>query len=57
LRALNPAATLQRGYSVVQKRDGKQAISSKTQIKPGEQLDIYVADGHFPASVSKQYGF
>ena len=57
LRSLDPHATLERGYAVVQLRDGKQAITSVAQVKGKEKLDIHVRDGKFPAEVSRQYGF
>jgi exodeoxyribonuclease VII large subunit len=57
LRALDPRATLARGYAVVQVRDGKQAVTSVKQVKGREKLDIHVKDGRFPAEVSRQYGF
>jgi exodeoxyribonuclease VII large subunit len=57
LRALDPAATLARGYAVVQIRDGKQAVMSVKQVKGREKLDVHVKDGRFPAEVSRQYGF
>jgi exodeoxyribonuclease VII large subunit len=57
LRALDPRATLARGYSVVQIRDGKHAVTSIKQVKAREKLDIHVKDGRFPAEVSRQYGF
>ena len=57
LRALDPAATLSRGYAVVQIRDGKQAVTSVKQVKGRERLDVHVRDGRFPAEVSRQYGF
>jgi exodeoxyribonuclease VII large subunit len=57
LRALDPTATLARGYAVVQIRDGKQAVTSVKQVKGREKLDVHVKDGRFPAEVSRQYGF
>ena len=57
LRALDPAATLSRGYAVVQIRDGRQAVTSVKQVKGDERLDVHVKDGRFPAEVSRQYGF
>jgi exodeoxyribonuclease VII large subunit len=57
LRALDPTATLARGYAVVQIRDGKQAVTSVKQVKGREKLDVHVEDGRFPAEVSRQYGF
>jgi exodeoxyribonuclease VII large subunit len=57
LAALDPKATLARGYAVVQVRDSKEAVTSVAQVKGRERLDIYVKDGKFPAEVSRQYGF
>ncbi len=57
LRSLDPRATLARGYAVVQLRDGKQAVTSVSQVKGKVKLDVHVKDGKFPAEVSRQYGF
>ena len=57
LRSLDPRATLARGYAVVQLRDGKQAVTSVSQVKGRAKLDVHVKDGKFPAEVSRQYGF
>ncbi len=57
LAALDPRATLARGYAVVQMRDGKQAVTSTKQVKGRDRLDVHVRDGRFPAEVSRQYGF
>jgi exodeoxyribonuclease VII large subunit len=60
LRSLDPRATLARGYAVVQLRDGKQAVTSVSQVKQVKgkaKLDVHVKDGKFPAEVSRQYGF
>jgi exodeoxyribonuclease VII large subunit len=57
LRSLDPRATLARGYAVVQLREGKQAITSVTQVQGKAKLDVHVKDGKFPAEVSRQYGF
>jgi len=57
LGTLDPSSTLARGYAVVQLRDDKQAITSTAQVKGRARLDIHVKDGHFPAEVSRQYGF
>lgn len=52
--ALGPAATLQRGYSVVQvlPRDGSgpEVVTSYQQSPPGSQLRIRVADGSVTAA-------
>jgi exodeoxyribonuclease VII large subunit len=57
LRSLDPRDTLARGYAVVQVRDSREAVTSVTQVRGKEQLDVYVKDGKFPAEVSRQYGF
>jgi exodeoxyribonuclease VII large subunit len=48
LEALDPQATLNRGYAVVHK--GGAVVSSIAQISTGDALVIKVADGGFPAS-------
>jgi exodeoxyribonuclease VII large subunit len=57
LRSLDPSATLSRGYAIVQRREGKEAVISVKQVKGRDRLDIFVKDGRFPAEVSRQYGF
>jgi exodeoxyribonuclease VII large subunit len=57
LRSLDPKATLTRGYSVVQRREGKEAVTSVAQVRGRDRLDVFVKDGRFPAEVSRQYGF
>ncbi|MEX0681888.1 MAG: exodeoxyribonuclease VII large subunit [Dehalococcoidia bacterium] len=57
LGSLDPRATLARGYAVVQLRDGKQAITSVSQVHGKDKLDVHVKDGKFPAEASRQYGF
>jgi exodeoxyribonuclease VII large subunit len=49
LRALDPLATLGRGFSIVQSQDTGQVITSAKQVLEGNPLDITVADGSFPA--------
>jgi exodeoxyribonuclease VII large subunit len=49
LQALDPQATLNRGYAVVHK-DGR-AVSSIAQVTGGDGLVVKVADGGFPARV------
>jgi exonuclease VII large subunit len=41
----------------VQRRADGQVVRSVSQVKGRERLDVHVADGRFPAEVSKQYGF
>ncbi|MFB3120359.1 MAG: exodeoxyribonuclease VII large subunit, partial [Stenotrophomonas maltophilia] len=48
-RALDPAATLQRGYSVVQRADTGEVVRSTKQVDPGDGLNITVSDGQIPA--------
>jgi exodeoxyribonuclease VII large subunit len=50
LDALNPQATLNRGYAVVH-QDGH-VVSSVAKVASGDSLIIKVADGGFPARVS-----
>ncbi len=57
LRSLEPRGTLARGYALVQRRADGQVVRSVSQVKGRERLDVQVADGSFPAEVSKQYGF
>jgi hypothetical protein len=47
--ALNPQATLDRGYAVVHK--GGRVVSSIADVGAGDGLVIKVADGGFPARV------
>jgi exodeoxyribonuclease VII large subunit len=49
LDALNPQATLDRGYAVVHK--GGRVVSSISEVGAGDGLVIKVADGGFPARV------
>jgi len=49
LRALDPFATLERGYAVVQR--GSAVISSVAQARAGDRIDVRVRDGSFAAQV------
>ncbi len=49
LQALDPAATLRRGYSVVQRADTGEVVRSTKQVDPGDGLNITVSDGQIPA--------
>lgn len=44
LVALSPAATLQRGYAVVQ-RDGGEVVRTASAVAPGDRLSLRFADG------------
>lgn len=49
LRSLDPLATLERGYAIVQ-RDGH-VVSSVRTVRPGEPLGVRVKDGSFDVRV------
>lgn len=49
LTALNPAATLQRGYAVVRLADGGGVLTTPDQATDGELLDITLAGGAMSA--------
>ena len=51
LRALNPLAVLQRGYSVTRGADGR-IIAKTTDVKPEEIVETQVADGRFESTVT-----
>ena len=50
LRTLDPAATLRRGFAMVQRADTGQVVSAVGQVGDGESLTITVTDGTFPAT-------
>jgi exodeoxyribonuclease VII large subunit len=50
LRALSPAATLQRGYAIVQRADGH-VVRAATDVKPDDPLRVRLADGELRAKV------
>ena len=54
LAALDPMATLARGFAIVQKEGSsrKPVVNSTRKVKPGDRLSIAVADGAFWAEVS-----
>ena len=51
LGALNPGAILHRGYSIVQRQLDGEVVSRKGQVSRGEELQVRVSDGVFPATV------
>lgn len=51
LRALSPAATLDRGYAIVRRRDG-QVVRLTGEVDAGDPLRIRVADGEIAATVT-----
>ena len=52
VRALSPAATLERGYAVVTRASGD-IVRSSDDVRAGEPVDIKVASGSFRAVVSE----
>ena len=56
LGALNPVATLNRGFSVVERADQRQVVTSKDQAPDGAPLVITVSDGAFPATAGSSAG-
>jgi len=51
LRALSPAATLQRGYAIVQRPDGT-VVREPAQVSPGDPVRLRLAGGEIPATVT-----
>ena len=47
LAALNPLATLGRGYAVVRRPAAGQIVTDPSQVGPGEALVVTVAGGEF----------
>jgi len=52
MAGLNPAATLRRGFAIVEKPATKQVVSSVKNVKAGDRLTVSVADGSFWTEVS-----
>ncbi|MEU5562325.1 exodeoxyribonuclease VII large subunit [Micromonospora musae] len=50
LRALSPAATLDRGYAIVQRADGH-VIRAASEVGKGDPLRVRLADGELAATV------
>ncbi|WP_306419843.1 exodeoxyribonuclease VII large subunit, partial [Streptomyces capoamus] len=50
--ALSPAATLRRGYAVLQRADGH-VVRGPAEVTAGEALRARVADGEFSVKVSE----
>jgi exodeoxyribonuclease VII large subunit len=53
LRALSPAATLERGYSIVQRADGH-VVRAAAQVTVGDVLRVRLADGELRTEVQEQ---
>jgi exodeoxyribonuclease VII large subunit len=50
VRALSPAATLERGYAIVQDADGL-VLRSIANVDPGAGISVRMADGRLAATV------
>ena len=48
---LDPASVLKRGYAVVQKESDRGVVSSRGQVRVGNELKVTVSDGPFQATV------
>ena len=53
LSVLSPQATLQRGFSITRRKDGK-VITSAAQIKPAEMLLTQFGDGEIASEVKER---
>jgi exodeoxyribonuclease VII large subunit len=53
LRALSPAATLKRGYAIVQRADGH-VVRAAGEVSKGDRLRVRLADGELQASVEQE---
>ena len=53
LRALSPAATLERGYAIVQRADGH-VVRAADDVKIDDVLRIRLAQGELEATVREQ---
>ena len=51
LAALDPQATLQRGYAIVRRLPEGRVVVSPAQVAAGDHLEVQVRDGTFPAEV------
>jgi exodeoxyribonuclease VII large subunit len=49
--ALNPAATLRRGYAIVQQARTRRVVTSVRRVRAGDRLAIAVSDGVFSTEV------
>ncbi|MDR0837257.1 MAG: exodeoxyribonuclease VII large subunit [Propionibacteriaceae bacterium] len=50
VRAMSPMATLERGYAIVTSGDAT-SVTSVGDVRPGDAIGIYVADGEITANV------
>jgi exodeoxyribonuclease VII large subunit len=54
LRALSPAATLQRGYAIVRRADGT-VVRDPAQVTAGESLHVRLAGGHLDVTAQERH--
>jgi exodeoxyribonuclease VII large subunit len=54
LSALNPQATLARGYAIVRHIEDGRVVSRVGQIMPGDRLSVQVSDGEFGSIVQEE---
>lgn len=50
LAALNPDATLARGYAIVREKETGRVVKKTAQVKGGKEIRVRVSDGEFDAS-------
>ena len=55
LRALSPAATMRRGYAIVQREDGT-VVRESAAVEDGERLTVRLADGRLGVTVDERHG-
>lgn len=53
LRALDPKATLARGYAIVSRLDTRRPVTSVQHVQPGDALSVQVKDGAFESVVGR----
>ncbi len=53
LRALSPAATMDRGYAIVQRAADGAVVRDPAEVRPGDALRVRVAAGELPATVTE----
>jgi exodeoxyribonuclease VII large subunit len=51
LASLSPLATLQRGYAIVQRRDGGALVTDAAKVRRGTEIDVRLARGSLAATV------
>ena len=53
LSALNPEATLARGYAIIRHKGDTRVVSRVGQVSPGDRLSVRVSDGEFKSVVQE----